>query len=127
METEVFEEENFTRLEGGGGLLGDWADAVGSEGNGLAKELRELVGDGLEGELGNDLAIWTAEVAGEDDGRAFFKGELDRWERGGDARIVGNGTGDFVLGDIEIDANEHAFAGEVEVADGFEFGHGRSR
>jgi len=27
--------------------------------------------------------------------------------------------------DVEIDAHEHAFAGEVEVADGFEIGHGK--
>jgi len=125
VEAEVFEEEHFTGLERGGGGFGDRADAIGGEGDGLAEDLFEFGGDGLEGEFLDHLAIRTAEVAGEDDRRAFFKGVLDRGQRGDDARVVGDGTGLLVLGDVEIDADEHAFAGEVEVADGFEFRHDR--
>src|SRR6266581_4253426 len=51
---------------------------------------------------------------------AFFDGQAERGKRLADARVVGD---DGVLErDVEVDANENAFAFEVEVVDG-ELGH----
>jgi hypothetical protein len=49
---------------------------------------------------------------------------FDRRERGDNALVVGDRAGRFVLRDIKIHADQRAFAGEVEVAESAEFGHG---
>jgi hypothetical protein len=43
---------------------------------------------------------------------------------GDDALVVGDGAGRLVLRDVEVDAHEHAFAGEIEVADGLSLAMG---
>jgi hypothetical protein len=47
---------------------------------------------------------------------------LDGRDRGSNSLGVGDFTGLLVLGDVEIDTDEEAFAGEIEILDGF-FSH----
>jgi hypothetical protein len=49
----------------------------------------------------------------------LVEGVLDGGESGDDALGVRYGAGGFVLGNIEIDADENAFSGEGDVFDGF--------
>ena len=63
-------------------------------------------------------------MAHQDHGGAVVERVLDGGQRGDDALRIGDGAGDLVLGDVEIHAHEDAFAGDVEVADGFVGGHG---
>jgi hypothetical protein len=58
-------------------------------------------------------------VAHQDNGGALVERVLDGGEGGDDALGVRDGAGGFVLGNIEIDANENAFSGEGDVFDGF--------
>jgi hypothetical protein len=124
VEAQVLEQHDRARRELGAGGLHGRADAVVEESDGLAQQLLQLGRDRLQGELGDLLSVRAAEVAGEDDRGALRERVLDRRQRGGDARVVGDGAGGLVLRDIEVDAHEHALAGETEVADGFEFRHG---
>jgi hypothetical protein len=64
-------------------------------------------------------------VAHEHDGSAFIEGVLDRGERGGNARGIRDGAGLFVLGNIEVDAHENAFAFYGNVFDGFFHSNGK--
>jgi hypothetical protein len=58
-------------------------------------------------------------VAHEDDRSAFIEGVLDRGQRGGDALGVCDDAGLLILGNIEVDAHEDAFAVYGNVFDGF--------
>jgi hypothetical protein len=53
----------------------------------------------------------------------MIKSILDGWKGGGDTLRIGDLPGLLVLRDVEINADEDAFAGEVEVLDRF-LGHG---
>ena len=125
VEAEIFEENDGAGREFSASSFDRGADAVIEESNGAAEKFFEFGSDGLEGKLGDLLAVGTTEVRHEDDRSAFFQSELDRWNRGGDASGVGDGAGDLVLGDVEVDAHEYALAREGEVADGLKIGHGR--
>jgi hypothetical protein len=50
---------------------------------------------------------------------------LDRGQRGGNALGVGDGTGLFVLGHVEVHAHENAFAFYGNVFNGFFHGNGK--
>ena len=58
----------------------------------------------------------------QDHGGALVKGIFDRRQRGLDALGVGDGSGSLVLGDVEIDPDQGALAGEGEIFDE-QFGH----
>lgn len=106
VEAQVFEEHD--AAVGGlvDGLLRGLADAVVGESDLLAtEELLELGDDGLEGVLGVDLAVGTAEVGHQDDGlRAILNSVLDGGESTDDALVVGDlGVGLLVEGHVEVD------------------------
>jgi hypothetical protein len=77
VEAEVLEEDYFTGLERGAGSFDIRADAILEEAHGFAEELGEFFGDGLEGILGDGLAIRAAEVAHENNARALVQRVLD--------------------------------------------------
>jgi hypothetical protein len=119
VEAEIFEQDDFSGMERGAGGFDFGADAIVEELHGLAEEFGEFFSDGLERKFFDDFAIRAAEVAHENDGCAFIQGVLDRGQCGGDALGVRNGAGLFVLGNIEVDAHENAFAVYGNVFDGF--------
>ena len=126
MEAEVFEQEGLAGLEITGELGGDLADAVGGEGDvfvlvdDVVEEQAEAVDDGAEAHGVDGLALGTAEMGGEDDLGFVAEGVLDGGDGLADAGVVGDGA--VFEGDVEVDADEDALVGEVEVANG-EFGH----
>ena len=122
MEAEVFEEQDFARLEGLGGGFGLGAHAGSDKLHRLAEKLLELDGDGAEGELLDYLTVRTAEVGHEHQRGATFEQELDRRQGRGDTLGIRDGAGLLVLGDVEVDTDEDTLA-----FDGAEFAEGRSR
>ena len=88
-----------------------------------AEELRQPLRDGPQAEAVLDLAVGPAEVAREDDPRAVGEQVVDGRDGGADARVVGDLA--VLERDVEVDADEDALAGDVDVADG-QLVHGRS-
>ena len=77
VETEVFEEQDFTGLEGLRSGFSFRANAAWDELHRAAQELLELDGDRTQGELLNDLTVRTAEVRHQHQGGTAFQEELD--------------------------------------------------
>jgi len=119
MEAEVFEKGDFAGLHVGAGGFDFEADAIFEETDGTAEEFGKLFGDGLEGVFGHAAAIRAAEVAHQDNAGSLVERVLDGREGGDDALGVRDGAGGFVLGNIEIDADEDAFSIERDVGDRF--------
>ena len=121
----VFEEEDVAGGECCGHGFGFGADAVIGEGDGIADHGGEGWGDRGEGLFGVAGAFGAAEVAAEDDFGAGGGEGVDGGEGFADAGIVRDDHGAvfIVEGDVEVDAHQHAFSGEIEVANGL-FGHG---
>ncbi len=122
MEAEVFEQEGLAGFEVGGHLAGDCADAVGGEGyvfvvaEDVVEQDAEVVDDGAEAHGGDGLALGAAEVRAEDDLGLVAERVLDGGEGLADAGVVGD---DAVLErDVEVDADEDALVGEIQIADG---------
>ena len=99
------------------------AHRVGCEHDGLAQQLRELLGGGAQRErLFEALARRAAEMAHEHDARTLRDELLDGGQRGADARVVGD---DAVFHrHVEVDAHERAQTVRVQLVDGFDVGHG---
>ncbi len=115
VEAGVLEDEDVAVGERRHGRLGHRADAVGGEGDGRAEELPELLRHRGERVLRVGRPLRLAEVGGEDDPRSLLAGEADRREGLRDPRVV---LHDAVLDrDVEVDAQEDAAAGELEVPD----------
>ena len=117
IEADVLENEDLARLDGGNGLGGLLTIRVGNKSNVKARELGELLGDRLEGELGLEAsALGTAEVAHEDDASVVLDEILD----GGKGSLDAGGIAHDAVLDrhIEVNANENAFAVDIDVADG---------
>ena len=119
MEAKVFEEENFARLEIRFCLFGSFADAVFNEFYRLADLLGKFFGDGFEGEFRRNLTVRASEVRGENDCRTVVERVLNRRERRDNALRIGNRAGYFVLRDIEVNADEHAFAVNIDITNCF--------
>ncbi len=132
VEAEVLEEKGLAGLELGGELGGELADAVGGEGyvfrgsEDVVEELAEAVDDGTEAHGRDGLAFGAAEVGAEDDLGLVAQGVLDSGDGFANAGVVedlgGAGGGVVGEGDVEVDTDEDALVGEVEVADG-KLGH----
>ena len=117
VETDVLENEDLARLDGGNGLGGLLAIRVGNKSNVKARELGEFLGDGLEGELGLEAgALGTAEVAHEDDASVVLNEVVD----GGQGSLDAGGVANDAILDrhVEVNADENALAVDIDVADG---------
>jgi len=126
VEAKVFKQEHVAGFERSRGVLGHGADTVLGKGHGLPEQLAQFSGHGLERKFRDTLAVRPAEMRHEHDARALLEGKLDRGQGRDNALVVGDGAGGLVLRDVEIDAHEHALAGQIEIADGFEFRHWKS-
>ena len=91
-------------------------DDVGSLVDARVDQLAEPVRGRLQRRLGV-AALRPAEMRAEYEPRALLEQQLDRRQRGPDARVVRHAS--VLERDIEVDAREHRLAGpELEVADG---------
>ena len=117
VKTDVLENEDLARLDGGDSLGGLLAIRVGNKSNVKARELSELLGDRLEGKLGLEAsALRTAEVAHEDDASVVLNEVVD----GGQGSLDTGGVANDAILDrhVEVNADENALAVDIDVADG---------
>ena len=113
----VLQQHDLPGLEGGGLGLGVGADHVPGHDHRLAQQLAEADGHRLQGQLGLHLALGLAQVGAGDHSGALVQQVLNGGQSGADALIVGDGSGGLVLGDIEVAAQKHLLAGDVDVLD----------
>ena len=120
MEADVFQDEHFPIAQGLALALGAWTDTIQGEGNRLPEQLFQFFGGGPQGVFWIAGALGSPEMRSKDEPGALFNGEPECRQSFADACVVGD---DAVLqGDVEVHADENAFATEVEVVDG-ELGH----
>ena len=107
--------QDLARPETLDGVLGADPERVAGDRHVPTHQLRQDLPDRPQAQPVLDLAVRTAEVAGQDDRGPRVEEQVDRRDGGPDARIVG----DPAVGerDVEVDANEDPFAGDVRVAD----------
>ena len=117
VETDVLENEDLARLDSGDSLGSLLAVGVGDKGNIEARELSELLGDRLKGELRLEAgAIGTAEVAHEDDASVVLNEVVD----GGQGSLDAGGVANDAILDrhVKVNADKNALAVDIDVADG---------
>ena len=115
VEAEVLEHEHLARPQALDRVLGPDPERVAGDRDVPAHQLGQDLPDRPQAQPVLDLAVRPAEVAGQDDRRPGVEERVDGRDGGPDARVVG----DPAVGqrDVEVDANEDAFAGDVRVAD----------
>jgi len=116
VEPEVLQQHHVPRAHRGHRVLDLGADTVGQEPHVFLQEALEALGDGCEAESRIRLAGGAAEVRGQDDARALVDRVVDRGEGGPDPGVVGD-VEVFVERDVEVGADEHPFAAQVEIFD----------
>ena len=116
VEAEVLEHQHLARPEALDRVLGPDPERVAGDRDVPAHQLGQDLPDRPQAQPVLDLAIRTPEMARQDDRGPRVEEQVDRRDGGPDARIVG----DPAVGqrDVEVDANEDPFAGDVRVADG---------
>ena len=115
VEAGVFEHEDFDRLQGCCGFVG--GHAVRREGNGLAQDFRQVVGDGLQTEFGFvAFAFRTAQVAHQDKRGSLADDVFDGGQGGLDAGVVRDDA--IFQRDVEVNAHDNFFAFQGDVFDG---------
>src|SRR2546430_1003603 len=81
-----------------------------------SEEFFQLLGGGPQRIFRIGTTLGTAKMRSENEARTLLDSEAQRGEGFADARVIGD---DRVLeGNVEVDADEDAFAFEVEVVDG---------
>jgi hypothetical protein len=115
METQVLEEQDLAWLEAAEGIGRPYPQGIAGDRHVAPKELRETLGNGPQPVRLDDLALGPTEVAGQDHRRALLEEQGDGRDRGPDARIVLDLA--VLDGHVEVDADEHALAGGIEIAD----------
>ncbi len=117
MEAEIFEQQHVAVGECIDGSLSRGADAVVSERDGRAQRLAHGSGDGLQREAGI-RALRPAEVREHDD----LGAALGQIAQAGDDTFKPGGVGHLAVGDghVEVAADEHALAGDVDTGGCFQ-------
>ncbi len=123
VETKIFEERDLPRSERGDNAFCFLADAVGGEGHvtttdrALERRYHQAQGEG-----GIGFAPRTAEMRHHDHLRALLDQRFDRRRESFDAGGVGD---DAILDrDVQIGAQQHALAADIDVIEGSKFRHG---
>src|SRR6266403_1056501 len=120
MEADVFQHEHLAVAQGLALAFGAWTDTIQSEGDRLAEQLFQFFGGGPEGIFWIRAAFGPAEMRSKHEPGALFNGEPQCRQSFADASVVGDDA--VFQGNVEVHADENAFAAEVEVVDG-ELGH----
>jgi len=115
VEAGVLEHQNVAVLHGGDRLLGFRPDAIGSEGDRLAEHLGDRRHHLREREFRVRSFLGAAEMGKQDRPAALFRHLADGRGAGPDARVVG----DLAVrhGDVEVDADEHALALQIDAVE----------
>src|SRR5260370_16616616 len=116
METDIFQNENFTVAQGFALAFGTGADTIQSKRHGIAEELFQLFRGGPYGIFQIRATFGAAEMGREDEAGGFLNGEANCRQGFAGASVVGD---DAVFErNVEVHADEDAFAAEVEIVDG---------
>ncbi len=123
VEARVLEQENVAVLHRRDRFRRDVADAVGGEGDRTAKDFGDRRGDGPERILGVRPALRPAEMGEQNDLAALLRDFRDGRRHALDAGRVADLP--VFHRNVEVDAQQHAFAGERGVVESSEgLGHG---
>src|SRR5882724_2338813 len=120
MEADVFQHEHFPVAQGLALAFGAWTDTIQGEGDRLAEQLFQFFGGGPQRIFWIRAALGPAEMRSKHEPSALFDGQPQRRQSFADACVVGDDA--VFQGNVEVHADENAFAAEVEVVDG-EPGH----
>ncbi len=114
MEADVLQHHDLAVAHRHHGGLDRRTNAIVEMAHGAVDQLAEPLGQ-RRGPIGViDLAVRAAEVRDHDHPRIAFDQVLDGWDRLPDPGIVDDPA--VLCGDIEVDADQHAPAGDVDVA-----------
>jgi hypothetical protein len=116
MKPNILEKQDFSITQRFAFRFGISAHTIGSERDWLAQEFAQPHCDRRESVLQVDFAFGAAEMGSEDKPRAAVDCEAQSRKRFADACIVLYFRS--VHWDIEVHADEHAFAGHFKIADG---------
>ena len=112
---QVLQQEHRARRRVGARRLDLGAAAVGEEGDRLAEQLSQAVGHRLERQFLIRPPVRPAEVRHQHHRlRAAVERHLDRRHRAHDPLVIGN-VPFLILRHVEVDAHQHALAGDVRV------------
>ena len=120
VEAGVLQQQHVAVLHRGDSLFGSLADAVVREADVLLEDVRDLMRDGLE-RLLRVAALRTAEVREQDHLAALVGDFLDGRHDALDARRIGDLA--ILHRHVEVDAHQHALAGDISGIEGAEAGH----
>ena len=143
-EAEVLQQEDLAGLQRGGLGLGVLTDGIGGKDHFLSQQLAQTLGNGrqrqllegflplLAGNVGLVLALFDllfhiavegghglAQVGAGNDGSALIEQIPEGGQRGDDALVAGDLAGLFVLRNVEVAADKHLLALDVNIIDGF--------
>ena len=122
VEAGVLQEQNVAVLHLGDGVGGDLADAVGREGDRALDDVGDRDGDRPQRIGLVRAALGPAEMGEQNDLAALVRDFVDRRGDALDARRVGHPA--VFRGDVEVDSQEDALAGDIGVVECAErFGH----
>ena len=116
MEAEVLEEDRLAGPHPLDGILRADPERIAGDRHVAAEQLAQPLADRAKTEPVLDLPVGPAEMARQDHPGPFVQEGHDRRQRGADARVVG----DLAVRqrDVEVDADEDALPGRVEVPNG---------
>ena len=121
MEANIFEHQNFAVAQGFALAFRSRSDAIQSKGHGLAEQFFQFFGGRPKRIFQIRAAFGPAEMRSENEAATFLDGQAKSRESFADARVIGD---DAILErNVEVHADENAFAAKVESVDG-ELGHG---
>ena len=118
METQVLQQKDFTGFEFLGSLLHFGTYAVGHKLYRYTQYLRNVIHDVAQRVFVVYLAFGTTQVGHQNDAASVLEDLLDGGGGCADARVVGD-VEVFVVGDVEVHANDGLATLEIEIVDGF--------
>ena len=113
VEADVFQQQHLAVLQRGRLGLRVGTDDVGRQRDVLAQQLGQALGDGRKRIFRVEFALRAAHVRAEDHPRVVRQQVLDRRQRADNAVVVGDTA--VLHRDVEVAADEHSFARDVDV------------
>ena len=117
-EPEILHQHGLAGLQGGALGFGVRAQDILGQGNGQAQQLFQVVPGGEEREFLLPLSVGTAHVGEEDDSGIVLQQIANGGQGGDNAGVVVDDPRGFVVGNVEVTAQENLFPGHVDVPDG---------
>jgi hypothetical protein len=115
VEPQVLEQDDLAGAHPLECVFGADAEGIACDRHVAAQQLGQPLADRAQAKAVGDLAVGSAQVAGEDDLRPGLHERDDGRDRGADPRVILH----LAVGerDIEVDAHEDALAGDIRIAD----------